>query len=218
MFRSNRNRPKKGKARREVLVADGKTVATIPNPGGLQAYGTIQCPMKLKFTCTTATTSTITWANILDTVVMATTSTSLADVFYSARLKAVRIWTPPMAGNNAYQATIAFDSPSQGDQRVWVVSSGPTGGYCECRPSKSSANGKFWEDSSSVGVFTINSMPVGTLIELDLVFRSRIGPGSAVTAAQAGSGLTAGTIYLRGMDGLAAASTKFYPQPASYAA
>lgn len=218
MFRSNRNKPKKVKARREVLIADGKTSATIPNPGGLQVYGTIQCPMKLKFTCTTATTSTVTYANILDTVVMATTSTSLADVFYSARLKAVRIWTPPLAGSNAYQATIAFDSPSQGDQRVWVVSSGPTGGYCECKPSKSSANGKFWQDSSSIGAFTINSMPVGTLIELDLVFRSRIGPGSAVTAAQAGSGLTAGTIYLRGLDGLAAASTKFYPQPASYAA
>ncbi len=217
MFRSKHNR-KNRKVRKEALVADGKTVATIPNPGGLQAYGTIQCPMKLKFTCTTATTSTITWANILDTVVVATTSTQLADVFYSARLKAVRIWTPPMAGNNAYQATIAFDSPSQGDQRVWVVSSGPTGGYCECKPSKNSINGKMWEDSSSVGVFTVNSMPVGTLIELDLVFRSRLGPGSAALAAQAGSGLTAGTIYLRGMDGLAAASTKFYPQPASYAA
>lgn len=206
------------KVREERLVADGKTTASIPNPGGLQAYGTIQCPMKLKFTCVTATTSTITWANILDTVIMATTSTQAADVFYAARLKAIRVWTPPLVGSAGYQATVAFDSPSQGDQRVYVVSSGNAGGYCECRPSKASANGKFWEDSSSVGAFTVNSMPVGTLIEVDLVFRSRFGTGSAVTAAQAGSGMTAGTIYLRGLDGLAAASTKFYPQPASYAA
>lgn len=213
-----RNGGKKKKPTREVLVADGKTSASIPNPGGLQAYGTIQCPMKLKFTVVSATTSTITWANLLDTVIIATTSTAAADVFYSARLKCVRVWTPPLAGSNAYQATIAFDSPSQGDQRVWVCSSGPAGGYIEARPSRQSLNGKMWEDSSSVGVMTVNSLPVGTLIEVDVVFRSRIGPGSAVTAAQAGSGMTVGTIYFRGLDGLAAASTKFYPQPASYAA
>ncbi len=199
-------------------MADGKTSASIPNPSGLQAMTTIQSHMKLRFTCVTATTSTITWANLLDTVIVATTTTQAADVFYSARLKAVRVWTPPLVGSAGYQATVAFDSPSQGDQRVFVVSSGNAGGYCECKPSKASANGKFWEDSSSVGAFTVNSMPVGTLVEVDIVFRSRFGTGSAVIAAQAGSGMTVGTIYLRGLDGLAAASTKFYPQPASYVA
>lgn len=219
MYNSNNNRRKQKKVQREALVADGKTAASIPLPSGLQGVGVIQTPMRLRFTCVTQTTSTITWANILDTVIMATTSTQAADLFYACRLKAVRVWTPPQAGTAAYQATIAFDSPSQGDQRVWIVSSGPMGGYCECKPSKkASINGRMWEDSSSVGAFTVNSMPVGTLLELDVVFRNRFGTGSATIAAQAGSGMTAGTIYLRGLDGLAAASTKFYPQPANYAA
>lgn len=216
MFKQAKNKKKKAQLVR--VLADGKAESTIPNPGGLQVVGTIQSSFKLRFVTVTATTSTITWANLLDTIVMATTTTQLADVFYSARLKAVRVWTQPLAGNNAYQATLAFDSPSQGDQRVFMIVSGPQGGYCECKPSKASANGKFWEDSSSVGMMTLNSFPVGAVIEVDVTFRSRLGSGSAVIAAQAGSSLTPGTIYLRGLDGLAAASTKFYPQPANYVA
>lgn len=217
-------RPRSNKKKRQVvterLLADGNTAASIPTPGGLRTIGVIQTPMRLRFKCVTATTSTITWANLLDTVIMATTSTAAADVFYSVRLHSVEVWLPPSAGGAAtnIECGLAFDSPSQGDQRLWVISSGPNGGYCKCVPSKRSLNGLTWQDSSSVGAFTLNNCPVGALFSLNVTFRSRMGPGSAQIAAQAGSGMTAGTIYFRGMDGLAAASTKFYPEPASYGA
>jgi len=213
-------RGKQSKVRKEEIVADGRTSASIPTPGGLLSTGVIQATMKLRFVCGTATTSTITWANLLDTVIMATTTTQAADVFYACRLHSVEVWMPPSIAANAANAMLglAFDSPTQGDQRLWVISSGPNGGYAKCTPSKHSLNGLTWQDSSSIGGFTLNNCPVGALFQLNVTFRSRIGPGSAQLAAQAGSGMTAGTIYFRGMDGLSAASTKFPPEPAAYSA
>lgn len=217
----NRRGKRSKKVTREVIIADGHTAASIPNPSGLRVYSLPQSALNLRFTCTTATTSTVTWANILDTVIMATTATQAADVFYAVRLHSVEIWLPAsgagVSTNN--QCSLAFDSPTQGDQRLWVCSSfGGTGGYVKAVPSKKSLNGLTWQDSSSVGGFTLNNCPVGAVLQLNVTMRSRLGQGSAQIAAQAGSGMSVGTIYLRGLDGLAAASTKFSPIPASYAA
>lgn len=216
MFKSRRGRKKR--VVREQLLADGKTVSTIPNPGGMQSYPLPQCSLKLRFSCSTATTSTVTWANLLDTVVMATTSTQVYDVFYAMRLHSVEIWIPPpVAGvSSSNQCGLAFDSPTQGDQRLWIASAAGGPGYVKAIPSKKSLNGLTWQDSSSVGGFTLNNCPVGAIIQLNVTVRSRLGQGSATVAAQAASGATVGTIYLRGMDGLPTASTKFPPQPASY--
>ncbi len=86
----------------------------------------------------------------------------------------------------------------------------------KCKPSNHSINGFTWQSSSSVTAFTINNCPIGALIQLNVTFRSRMGSGSAVAASQAATGATTGAIYFRGMDGLASASTKFPPVPASY--
>jgi hypothetical protein len=215
-----RSNQKKSKGSKSVhIVADGKSEFSIPNPGGLQATGIPTTSMKLKFNCGTATTSSVTWANLLDTVVFAATSTSVYDLFYSARLHSVEVWLPPQVAGVATSAqfTLAFDSPSQGDQRVWSCYSGPTGGYLKAKPSNHSINGMMWQNSSSVGCFTVNNCPIGALIQVNVTFRTRMGSGSAIAAAQAASGATAGTVYFRGLDGLAIASTKFPPVPASYA-
>ena len=202
-----------------AVVADGRSEFAIPNPGNLQVSGIPTVSMKLKFNCGTATTSTVTWANILDTVVFAATATSVYDLFYAARLHCVEVWLPPQVAGVATSAqmSLAFDSPTQGDQRLWVCYAGPTGGYMKCKPSNHSLNGLTWQNSSSVGGFTVNNCPIGALIQLSITFRTRMGSGSAQAAAQAASGATAGTVYFRGLDGLAIASTKFPPVPASYA-
>ena len=218
--RSRRKKGRKSSATKVVVVPDGRTELSIPNPTGLNSSGVIESVMHLRFKCSTATTSSISWANILDTVIMATTSTQAADVFYSVRLHSLEVWLPPSVGGVATSVDcgIAFDSPSQGDQKLWIVSAGPTGGYMKCKPSNRSLDGWTWQDSSSVTAFTFNNCPVGATFRLNVTFRSRMGAGSAQLAAQAGSGMTVGTLYLRGLDGLAAASTKFYPLPESYAA
>jgi len=211
----SRSRSRKNKPKQEQLVADGRTVATIPVPGGMVAKSAPESSMSLEFFVNTATTQTITWADLLDTVVMATSSTLGQDLFYSAKLHYVEVWTAPtVAGVNYGGMSLSFDSPSQGDQKVYNIPVGPQGGYCKCVPSKRSINAWTWQTSSSVNCFTVNSFAVGTFIRLSVTFRSRM--VSAVAAQNALSGATTGNIYLRGLDGLAKASSVFTCVPANY--
>ena len=218
MFKHQTSKKKSRKPVAVHLTADGKTESTIPNPGGLQVTGIPTVSMKLKFNCGTATTASITYANLLDTVVFAVTSTSVYDLFYAVRLHSVEIWLPPSLAAVAVnaQCTLAFDSPTQGDQRVRVCYAGPQGGNLKAKPSNHSANGLFWQDSASVTAFTLNNCPVGAMLQLNVTFRTRMGNGSSQAAAQAATGAQVGTVYFRGMDGLATSSTKFPPAPASY--
>ena len=180
----------------------------MPNP---------ESALSLEWTAKTVFTGTITWRNILDTVVMATTSTAGSDVFYSCRLHYVEIWTPDAAaGVVADWPSLAFDSPSQGDQRVFQIPCTANGGYAKCKPAKTSINGLTWQTSSSVGCFTLTNIGVGTIVRIKATFRARMGSGSATAAANALSGATAGTMYLRGLDGLATASTSWSCIPSNY--
>ncbi len=171
----------------------------------------------MEWVATAVTTVTITWRNVLDWICMATTSTAGYDVFYSARLHYVEIWTPDAAaGVVANWPSLAFDSPSQGDQRVFQVPCTSNGGYAKCKPANSSINGATWQTSSSVGCFTLSSIGVGTVVRVWLTYRARLGSGSATACANALSGATAGTVYLRGLDGLATASSAWACIPSTY--
>jgi hypothetical protein len=216
MFNSRGKRNPKKKVTKEVLVADGRTQATIPVRGGA-GLPNPESKLSLDFVANAVTTVTITWRNILDLVVMGTTTTQLADVFYSCRLHSVEIWTPDAAaGVVANWPSLAFDSPSQGDQRVFQIPCTANGGYAKCKPAKSSINGLTWQTSSSVGCFTLNNIGVGTIVRINATFRARMGSGSATIAANAGSSVVAGTMYLRGLDGLATASSAWNCIPAAY--
>ena len=196
------------------LIADGHTSAAIPVRGG-QGMPNPTSSITLDFVTNAVFTGSISWQNLLDTVVMATSTTTVCDVFYSARLKSVEIWSPPtVAGVVAGWPSLAFDSPSQGDQRVVQIPSGPNGGYVKCKPSNHSINGWTWQDSSALNAFTLDNMAVGTVLRVKLVMRSRM--VSVQPAASAASGAVTGSIYLRGLDGLAAASCKFYVIPQAY--
>ena len=99
MFNSRGKRNPKKKVTKEVLVADGRTQATIPVRGGA-GLPNPESKLSLDFVANAVTTVTITWRNILDLVVMGTTTTQLADVFYSCRLHSVEIWTPDAAAGD----------------------------------------------------------------------------------------------------------------------
>lgn len=198
------------------MIADGRTAGSIPVRGG-EGLCNPESVVSLEWVTNQVYSGTVTWRNILDLVCMATTSTAGYDVFYSCRLHYVEIWTPDAAaGVVANWPSLAFDSPSQGDQRVFQIPCTSNGGYAKCKPSNKSLNGLTWQTSSSVGCFTLQNVGVGTIIRIKATFRSRLGSGSATSCANALSGATAGTVYLRGLDGLATASSSFSCIPASY--
>ncbi len=197
-------------------MADGRTAASIPVRGGVGLCNP-ESTLSLEWVANAVYTGTITWRMLLDTVVMATTSTAGYDVFYSMRLHYVEIWTPDVAaGVVANWPSLAFDSPSQGDQRVFQIPCTSNGGYAKCKPSNKSLNGLTWQNSSSVGAFTLNNIGIGTIVRIHCTVRARMGSGSATAAANALSGATAGTIYLRGLDGLATASSSWSCIPVAY--
>lgn len=207
---------KSNQPKREVLVADGRTAASIPIRGGV-GLPNPESALSLEWVANQNYTGTITWRMILDSVVMATTATVGYDVFYSCRLHSVEIWTPDAAaGVVANWPSLAFDSPSQGDQRVFQVPCTSNGGYAKCKPSNRSINGWTWQTSSSVGCFTLTNIGIGTIVRINCTMRARMGSGSATVAANALSGATAGTIYLRGLDGLATASSSWSTIPQNY--
>ncbi len=222
MFKNNSHRmTSKSRRRRQVvreeIVPDGKTMATIPTLSGLQPSMTITVPLKLKFVCASATTlQDITWANIMDWVVLATSSTSGYDLFYNVRLHSIEAWAPDAdVGSIPTNCSISFPSTTQGDERTYLLVSSATGGYVKAKPSDKSAGGLFWQASSSVVAFQLLNCNVGVLFQISLTYR--LGYNSAVAAGQALSSATAGKVYLRGMDAKAAASTSFPALPPNFA-
>lgn len=200
----------------EELVPDGRTVGTIPSLSGLQPSMTITVPLKLKFVCSTSSSlKDITWANIMDWVVIATTSTTGYDLFYNVRLHAVEIWSPD-ADTSVIPSncSISFPSTTQGDERTFLCVGAGGPGYVKAKPSNKSAGGLFWQATSSVVAFQLLNCNAGTLFQVSLTYR--LGYNSANAAGQALSSATAGKVYLRGMDALPIASTSFPPLPPNF--
>ena len=131
--------------------------------------------MQLEYVTNATTTQSISWKNLLDTVLLAASSTVGYDVFYSAKLHYVEVWTPPTVGGVSSGApSLAFDSPSQGDLKVYNIPVSAQGGYCKCKPSKRSINGWTWQQASSITCFTLNSFSSGTFTRLSVTFRARM--------------------------------------------
>jgi hypothetical protein len=216
MFRVPRKKKNK-KVVEERLVPDGRTNATIPTLSGLQPSMTLTVPVKLKFVANAATTQlSVTWAMILDWICLATSSTQGYQLFYNVRLHSVEMWsadadTSVVPANTA----LSFPSPTQGDEKTYLLVSAGGPGYVKCKPSQNSANGKFWQATSSVPAFQLLNVNTGVCFQVSLTYR--LGYVSSNACGQALSGATAGRIYLRGLDALAIASTSFPPLPPNFA-
>ncbi len=218
MFNTRRKpKSRKNKVIRESLVPDGRTISTIPNLSGLNPSMTLTVPVKLKFVANASTSlQDITWANIMDWIVLATTATQGYDLFYNVRLHSVEIWSPDAdTAVVPSNCAISFPSTTQGDERTYqcIGAGGP--GYVKAKPSNKSAGGLFWQASSSVVAFQLLGVNTGTLFQVSLTYR--LGYNSATAAGQALSSATAGKVYLRGMDAKSAASTSFPAIPISFA-
>ncbi len=214
--RHQKTKSQKKKVLKERVVPDGRTVMSIPSLSGLQPSMTLTVPVKLKFIANASTyLQDITWANVMDWICVATSATAGYDLFYSVRLHCVEIWTPDAdTGVIPQNCSLSFPSPTQGDERTYLCVSSSLGGYVKCKPSNHSANGLFWQASSSVVAFQLLNVNQGTLFQVSLTYR--LGYGSAVSTGQSLSSATAGKVYLRGMDAKAIASTSFTPVPPNF--
>jgi len=162
----------------------------------------------------TTTAVTFSGAQILNTIVNATSASLLVAAFQYFKLKRIRAWAsdiPATGGGTPSSASLAFVDTTPGEEgnaRTYVlnpVGNGPAA-YFERKFRPDEAFGR-WQSGSSAASFIVTTSDVDLTLELDVTFRNVA--GLAQPAITTGTGLVTGAHYFRGLDGLAVANTKW---------
>jgi hypothetical protein len=162
---------------------------------------------RLRFTVTAAAAATvITFQNLLDTVLLATTAVAGFDLFDVVRLNHVEVWGQAALGQSS-TVGVTFVTVT-GDRSVHTDTSlGVKPAYVKAVPSEKSL-ASFWQVSAAGNCFAVQC-GAGSVIDVSLSFKTA---SATPTAAQnALVGATVGEIYFRGLDGLASAGTNMPP-------
>jgi hypothetical protein len=180
----------------------------IPRPPAINNYE-VKHSTTLRFTTSAAVNQFITFANLLDTILVNTTTIAAFDLFFAVKIRRIKVWALPILGSSS-SVSVIFNGTTAGfvgDRIVHQDSSmGIEPAFLNVSPKKDTLSSMF-QISSAVNAFFIDA-PVNSVIDLDLSFRSDL-LGIAVAAAQATVGGVAGAIAFRGMDGLAKAASNF---------
>jgi len=119
-------------------------------------------------------------------------------------------------GVNPSSVTVKFWGNTTGivgdDQIHTDTSLGISPAYLFCRPSRRSS-AALWQTSSSAIAFYIVA-PSGSIIDLGLSYRDT--PGQGIALQNATVGAQVGSVFYRGLDGLAIASSQLIPPDAIY--
>jgi hypothetical protein len=182
----------------------------ITHPPQLPSYG-ITRDVRLRFNLNAAFTGVITYQNLLDTILFATGTTAGFDLFTAVRVNAVEIWAAAILGS-ATTAILSFSGQtagSIGDDKVHTdTSMGVQPAHIKARPDPRTQAGQF-QASTSANALTL-SLPSGAVIDVSMTLRQPM-DGDVKACQNALVAATVGALYLRGLDGLAIATTKFTP-------
>ncbi len=209
-MKSSRKSRKGGTKVRHGGGQKGHDWEVIPRPRGIPNI-TLTHSVKMRFACTATTQLDISWKNLLDTWVVATTGTQGYQLFDAVRIRAIEVWSYSSAG--PVTATIIYPGAvlgAQGDSTTHTdTSMGLQPAYVYAAPSKRSVASMF-QPSSTNSAFDIYCS-TGSVVDLSLTFRSSMAGFAPTTVTNALVSAQAGNVYVRGFDGVAAATTKFLP-------
>ncbi len=163
---------------------------------------------KLRWQLKAAVTGNITAANIHDSVALAATAVNLYQLNEFFRIKRIRAWcmgdaTVPVTMSIFLPGPQAYDGQYYSDTSMSVSPA-----HLDIRPDPKGLV-SFWQNSSTNVMIQV-TLPINTVFELDLEWRTQYG-GTGVACAAAGAGATVGVIYRRGLDGTAIAATNYVP-------
>lgn len=196
----------RGKVPRNQRKTGFEVISHPPQLNGIE----LRHSVTLRYRATAAATTTVTFQNLLDTLLVATTATAGTDLFQTVKIRRVRIWGIGALGATSTAVTLEFSGVTTGlvgDQCIHTdVAMGVQPAYVDARPSPKALCSEY-QLSSAANAFVM-TVPVGAVIDLDLSFRSQFGTVNAA-AQNALVGATAGTQYIRGLDGLGGAGTNY---------
>jgi len=166
----------------------------------------------LRYRATAAFSTFITFQNLLDTLLVATTAVAGTDLFQTVRIRRVRIWGM-LAVGAASSVSVEFAGVTAGivgDQAIHTdTSMGVQPAHVDAKPMTRSLASDFQVSSGAAAMLI--SGPAGSVVDVELSFRSQYAVSNNA-AANALVGATAGQQYIRGLDGLATAGTNFVPE------
>ncbi len=165
----------------------------------------------LRFTTTALQNNfVVTYPMLLNTIVVALTATTSATVFELVKIRKVSMWTTSSGLGSPISISLQFSNDTNTDTGDFAfhqdTSIGVKPAYVSGKPSASVQ--KYWRDNSSGDAFTIYC-PLGTIIDVELQFREKV--GSVLGGLSALVGATPGVTYYRGLDGVAIASSSIIP-------
>jgi len=188
-----------------------KSRGLIPHPPPLQDMG-LKREVRLRFLTNAAFAGQITFENLLDCINVAATATTAYDLFYAVRVKEVEIWANALANASA-TVSLVFNGTTAGglgDQKLHTDSSmGIEPAHVKARPAPMSL-AAMYQIATASNAFDL-VLPMGSIIDVSLSYRNPF-LGNQVTVQNAPVAATAGVLYARGLDGQAAATSKFVPQ------
>lgn len=207
-MKNNNNNKQRRRGPKPRLARD--IISHPPQINGLQVVHSTT----LRFRVTAAVLDQIiTFTNLLDTMLVATTAVAGTDLFQAVRVRRVRLWGMPAVGGAAsvYLEYSGTTAGLVGDQNVHTdTSMGVQPAHVDARPGRSSLASE-WQINSMNTAFLL-SCPAGSVVDVEASFRSQWAPGTNTAAQAALVGATAGRQYLRGLDGLATATSNFVPE------
>jgi hypothetical protein len=158
----------------------------------------------------------VTFQNLLDIFLIASSATTGYDLFDSVRIRAIEIWAIPVIGN-ATTCSVTWLGTVVGQagqsKTVTDTSMGVQPAHIRATPGPRSAQSLYQQ--SGTGLCCQLTAPAGSVVDMELSFSARFASG--VAAQNPLVAASAGVLYVRGFDGLPIATTKATPQvdPAS---
>jgi len=205
-MRKNNGAQKRNGARRKGRRAGGGQM--IPHPPPIRSYG-ITHATRVRFVTNAAASIAITFQNLLDIVLIGNAATTLTDLFEAVRIESVELWSLPAIGG-ASTVILVYSGATvgaSGDQKTHTdTSMGVEPAHLKARPDRRTQAAQF-QPSSADTAFSLN-VPVGTVVDVSLTLRNPINGGN-IASQNPGVAVTAGTLYYRGLDGKAVATTAF---------
>jgi len=165
----------------------------------------------MRFTSNAAVSSNITFQNLLDTILVATSATAGYDVFDAVRVNAVEVWGIEGLGTIS-TVGVVFDGATLGaagdDKNHSDTSVGIQPAHVRASPAPLSGAAQFQPSTNTIAFLLV--CPSNSVIDVSMTLRQPLA-GAAVIAQNALVAATAGAMYYRGLDGKATATTVLPP-------
>jgi len=169
----------------------------------------------LRFVATSAVDQNFTFQNLLDTFLFAATALQGWDLFIAVKVRAIEMWSLPAIGATTTvecQYT-GVSAGAVGDLQTHSdTSMGIQPAHLIARPNAKSLASNYQISNADIAFYL--KCPAATVVDVHLSFTQAFVTDKVAQNALVGAAI--GAIYLRGLDGLAAAATVLPPALADY--